>query len=37
LTHTDACIIITSSGELNNQHVEQKDLGSNSNLITYIA
>ena len=36
LTHTDACIIITTSGELNHQHVEQKDLGSNSNLILYI-
>lgn len=30
----DACIIITSLGELNHQHVEQKDLGSNSNPIT---
>ena len=29
--------MITSSGELNHQHVEQKDLGSNSNLIIYIA
>lgn len=36
LTHTDACIIITSSGESNHQHVEQKDLDSNSNPITYI-
>lgn len=37
LTHTDTCIIITSSGERNHQHVEQKDLDSNSNPITYIA
>ena len=37
LTHTDACNIITLSGELNHQHVEQKDLDSNSNRITYIA
>lgn len=29
--------MITLSGELNYQHVEQKDLGSNSNLIIYIA
>ena len=29
--------MIVSSGELNHQHVEQKDLGSNSNLIIYIA
>lgn len=29
--------MITLSGELNHQHVEQKDLGSNSNLIIYIA
>ena len=36
LTHTDTCIIITSSGERNHQHVEQKDLDSNSNPITYI-
>ena len=37
LTHTDACIMIVSSGELNHQHVKQKDLGSSSNLIIYIA
>jgi len=36
LTHTDTCIIITSSGETNHQHVEQKDLDSNSNPVTYI-
>lgn len=29
--------MIVSSDELNHQHVEQKDLGSNSNLIIYIA
>ena len=29
--------MIISSGELYHQHVEQKDLGSNSNLIIYIA
>jgi len=33
LTHTDTCTIIALSGELNHQHVEQKDLDSNSNLI----
>lgn len=37
LTYTDACTVIASSGERYHQHIEQKDLDSKSNPVTYIA